>query len=217
MSPATRAWKKGRVMDQESSRIVGAIVHVSRKSGALASSDADVTARAIRVACAAWEEGARGFVTPELKDTAPWAAYEMNVLQLGRALDLVIRKLGCWKGRGPVLDAAADVMRDARFGRGRQSFTATVGEHGEGAYGQELASLLADEVMAGYAMKALHRGGNGDYVALVRSASATGRPWVQMAARAYLASFDTADRAPASARAADERAVPLEEPITRMV
>jgi hypothetical protein len=177
-------------MDDETNRVVGAILHASRKSGALASPDAGVTARAIRAACVEWEAGARGFVTPELKDTPPWAAYEMNILQLGRALDLVMRKFGCWRGKGPVLDAAAEVIGEARYGRGRQSFTATIGEHGLGCYGAELASLLVDDTMAGYAMKALHRGGNREFVAEVRAASERGRPWVQMAARAYLGAFD---------------------------
>jgi hypothetical protein len=177
-------------MDAETNLIVGAILHASRKSGALATPDPEATARAIRTACAHWTANARDFVTPELKDTPPWAAYEMNVLQLGRALDLVIRKFGCWRGKGPVLDAAAAVMLEGRYGRGRQSFTATIGEHGLGCYGVELAALLGEEPMAGYAMKALLRGGNGEYVAEVRAASERGRPWVQMAARAYLTSFE---------------------------
>ena len=191
-------------MDGDTNRIVSAILHVSRKSGALATTDAEPSARAILAACADWEAGARGFVTPELKDTPPWAAYEMNILRLGRAIDLVIRKLGIWTGRGPVLDAAATVFAEVRYGRGRQSFMATVGEHGGGAYGAEVAALIDEEAMAGYANKALHRARNGEYFVQVSAACDRGRPWVQMAARAYLQEFGR----PSARERAAARALP---------
>ncbi len=187
-------------MDEDTERIVGAILHEARKSGALVTSDAIATANAVLAACAHWQAHERGLVIEGLKDSAPWAAYEMKILQLGRALDFVIRKLGCWKGRGPLLDAVAHVAGDARFGRGRQSFVATLGEHGDGAYGAELAALLVDEGMAGYAVKALHRGANGEYRDQVLAAAEGGRPWVQSAARAYVASL-----APKPARRTDTR------------
>jgi hypothetical protein len=176
-------------MDEEQGLIVAAIIHVARKSGSLVTGDPAVTGRALLAACAAWEAGERALVIPELKDTAPWAAYELKILQLGRAVDFVMRKLGCWKGRGPLLDAVALVAQDVRFGRGRQSFAGTLGEHGEGAYGAELAALLSEEGMAGYAVKALHRSANGEYLDQVLAAARGGRPWVQSAARAYVASF----------------------------
>jgi hypothetical protein len=112
----------------------------------------------------------------------------MRILHLGRALELVMRKLGCWRGRGPLLDAVAQVAADVRFGRGRQSFAGTLGEHGEGAYGAELVALLTDDAMAGYAVKALHRGAHKEYLEQVLAAARGGRPWVQSAARAYAAS-----------------------------
>jgi hypothetical protein len=160
-----------------------------------------VTARAVLDACAHWEAYERWMVTPELKDSAPWASYEMKILQLGRALDFVMRKLGCWHGRGPLLDAVAQVAADARFGRGRQSFLGALGEHGQGAYGAELVALLADEGLTGYAVKALHRGANVGYLDEVLAAAVNGRPWVRSAARAYAASASgKAKRKPRSRR-----------------
>ena len=144
------------------SRSVSAIIHISRKSGSLPTLDPTPTARALRLVCTEWELSARGFVTPDLKESPAWTGYEMKILELGRALDFVIRKTGEWRGKGDVLDAAADVISDARYGRGRKSWIATIGEHGDGAYGVELAGTLADEEMAGYAIKALLRGGNGE-------------------------------------------------------
>jgi hypothetical protein len=176
-------------MNEDDERIVGAILHVARKSGALVTRDGAVTGRAVVAACELWETRERKPVIPELKDAAPWAGYELKILNLGRALDFVMRKLGCWKGRGPLLDAVALVASDARFGRGRQSFAATLGEHGQGAYGRELAALLSDEGMAGYAVKALHRGANGEYLDRVLAVADGGRPWVRSAARAYAAKF----------------------------
>jgi hypothetical protein len=175
-------------MHEEQERIVSAVIHVSRKSGALVTLDPATTGEAILAACAHWEATERKLVIPGLKDAPPWSAYELKILKLGRALDFVIRKLGYWKGRGRVLDAAAQVAADVRLGRGRQSFVAALGEHGEAAYGAELAALLADDDMAGYAVKALHRAANGDYLEQVLAAAAGGRPWVQSAARAYAAS-----------------------------
>jgi hypothetical protein len=194
-------------MDEEQQLIVGAIIHVARKSGTLVTQDPAVTGRAIVSACATWEESERALVIPELKDTAPWAAYELKILQLGRATDFVMRKLGIWKGRGHLLDAVALVTADVRFGRGRQSFVGTLGEHGEAAYGPELAALLSDEGMAGYAVKALHRSANGEYLEQVLAVPQGGRPWVQSAVRAYVATF-TGEPAKPSERGRSRRAPP---------
>jgi hypothetical protein len=193
-------------MNEEQGLIIGAIIHVARKSGTLVTQDPAVTGQAILAACAAWEESERALVIPELKDTAPWAAYELKILQLGRATDFVIRKLGIWKGRGHLLDAVALVAADGRFGRGRQSFAGTLGEHGEGAYGAELAALLTDEGMVGYAVKALHRSANGEYLPQVLAAAQGGRPWVQSAVRAYVATFTGG--APKSSGGRSRRAPP---------
>jgi hypothetical protein len=176
-------------MDAMERTIVGAILHVSRKSGRLPTSEPKPTAEAIRAACAMWEREARGLVTPDLKGAPAWAGYEMKILELGRALDLLIRKTGLWRGKGDVLDAAADVVSCSSYGRGRRSWVATLGEHGGGDYGPALAGTLGDEDMAGYAMKALLRGGNGDYVAQVLAASEHALPWVKNAARLYQDAF----------------------------
>jgi hypothetical protein len=114
----------------------------------------------------------------------------MKIFQLGRALDLVIRKLGVWRGEGPVLDAAAEVLAEPRYGRGRQSFAAVLGEHGQSAYGPALVRMLGDEVMAGYAIKALTQGGYATFVEEVRPFSDNPRPWVKNAARAYVTKFN---------------------------
>jgi hypothetical protein len=177
--------------------IVEAILHVSRKSGRLPTLEPQPTGAALRAACAAWEAHARGFVTPDLKGAPAWADYEMKILALGRALDLLIRKTGLWRGKGEVLDAAAHVISSPRYGRGRRSWIVTLGEHGEGSYGEALATTLDDDDTAGYAIKALLRGGNGEYLAEVRRAGQRGRPWVVNAARLYEASFG---RSPPSQR-----------------
>jgi hypothetical protein len=177
----------GPVMDEETQRIVATILHVSRKSGTLVTRDPLLTGSAILAVCAEWEATERSLVIPQLKDAPPWAAYELKILKLGRALDFVMRKLGCWKGRGPLLDVAAQIVAEVRYGRGRQSFAAALGEHGQGAYGAELAELLSDDGLAGYAMKALQRGANHEYIDRVLAAAHGGRPWVQSAARAYAA------------------------------
>ena len=174
-------------MDDENQRIVDTLLYVSRKSGALVTRDPAVTGEAVRAACVEWEATERALVIAELKDAPAWAAYELKILKLGRAIDFVMRKLGCWKGRGPLLDVVAEVAQYPRYGRGRQSFAAALGEHGEGAYGPELASLLADAELAGYAVKALHRGANTEYLAQVLAISDGGRPWVRSAVHAYAA------------------------------
>ncbi len=191
-------------MDETSKNIVDTILHVSRKSGSLVTQDPVVTGRAVIAACLDWEATQRAFVIPQLKDAPAWAAFELKILKLGRAIDFVIRKLGCWRGRGPLLDAVAEVAADPRFGRGRQSFAAALGEHGESAYGAELAALLSDEGMAGYAMKALHRSANHEYLEQVLAAAEGGRPWVQSAARAIAAWLTGAPRERRRARRVQE-------------
>jgi hypothetical protein len=192
-------------MDAETKAIVGAILYVSRKSGELVTNDPALTARAILHACVYWEENERALVTPELKDSAAWTAFEMKIMQLGRAVDFVMRKLDCWKGRGPVLDAAAVVAAEPRYRRGRQSFVAALGEHGDGAYGAELVPLLADLEMTGYVVKALHKGANAGYLDQVLSAAEGQRPWVQNAARAYAASLEGRSKRDGTSGAAPRR------------
>jgi hypothetical protein len=176
-------------MDPMSITIVSSIIHISRKSGSLPTLDQLPTARALRLVCTEWELSAKGPVTPDLKESPAWAGYEMKILELGRALDFVMRKMGVWKGKGEVLDAAADIVGEKRYGRGRKSWIATLGDHGQGAYGAELAAQLPDEELGGYAIKALHAGGNGAYVAEVRAAAMRGRTWVKNAARLYEEEF----------------------------
>ncbi len=193
-------------MDELQDRIVAAIMHVSRKSGSLVTVDPVATSAAILAACAHWQATERKLVIPELKDAPPWVAHELRVLKLGRALDFLMRKLGYWKGRGPVLAAAAKIAADLRYGRGRQSFVAALGEHGMGAYGAEVAALLQDVEMTGYGVMALHRGANGEYLEQVLAAAQSGRPWVQSAARAYAASLQEAET---SVRARRSRRAPV--------
>jgi hypothetical protein len=183
------AWDNALAMDAMTHTIVEAILHVSRKSGRMPTTEAREIGRAIRTACREWERHARGLVTPDLKGAPAWAAYEMKTLELGRALDLLIRKLSLWTGKGDVLDAAAEIVTCAAYGRGRRSWVATLGEHGAGAYGVELAATLTDDEMSGYAMRALLRGGNGEYLAEVLAAGERGRPWVKNAARIYAEHF----------------------------
>ena len=149
-------------MDEDTERIVEAILHVARKSGALVTSDAIATANAVLAACAHWEAHERGLVTDGLKDSAPWAAYEMKTLQLGRALDLVIRKIGCWKGEArcstPPPTWPATRATAGGGSRGRDARRARRGGLRRGARRRSRTTK-----MAGYAMKALLRGGNGEY------------------------------------------------------
>jgi hypothetical protein len=189
-------------MDAEIANVTAAILHVSRKSGALYTRDAATTANAIRVSCVEWERTERALVTPDLKEAAGWTGYEMKIFQLGRALDLVMKKLGVWRGQGEVLDACAEILAEARYGRGRQSFAATLGDHGDGGYSAPLVAALSDEAMAGYAIKALHQGNYGAFLGEVRAAGELGRPWVRNAARAYATKFG--GRRPRETRAARE-------------
>jgi hypothetical protein len=191
-------------MDAETASVIGAILHVSRKSGALHTHDAAATAFAIRVACDEWEATERDVVTPDLKESPGWLGYEMKIFHLGRAIDFTMRKVDVWRGKSEVLDEGARVLAELRYGRGRQSFAALLGEHGGGAYGAELVRALGDDAMAGYAIKALVRGRYGAFVDEVRAASEgaeDARLWVRNAAREYVAKFAREVRATRAPRA----------------
>lgn len=171
----------------ESLSIVTSIVHVSRKSGELATTSAPKAARAIRMACAHWLKEERGFVTPELHGVAPWHSFEMKIYRLGKALPLVMKKFDLWKGESEVLDACVAVMKKRELGRGRQTFVLTLGEHGGAIYGEALAGALRDDEIAGYAMRALYDGHHTGYANEVRIAAAKSDVvWVQNAAKRYL-------------------------------
>jgi len=180
----------------EALRITGSILHVSRKSGDLATTNAAKAARAIRVACAHWAKTERREVTPELRGAAPWLAFEMKIYNLGKALPLVMKKFDLWKGESEVLDAAAAVMKKRDYGRGRQTFALALGEHGSAAYAEALGAALRDDEIAGYAMRALFDGSHAGYAADVRAAAARSDVvWVQNAAKRYTDRFDDAPAA----------------------
>jgi hypothetical protein len=177
--------------------IVAAINHVSRKSGQLVTVSGPKTAKALRVVCAHWFLVERGHVTPDLRGVPAWLSYEMKIYRLGKALGLVMKKLDLWKGKGDVMDAAASIMRKRDYGRGRQSFALTIGEHGGEAYGENLAAALRDDEIGGYAVKALLEGGHGGYASEVRTfGERSDVVWVQNAAKRYVERFE-ANEAPA--------------------
>jgi hypothetical protein len=118
-----------------------------------------------------------------------WTGYELRIWRLGESLRLFLKKKKRWRGHGPVLDAAAKILRDRRFGKGRQTFALLLGECDGATYSEALGHALMDPEVWGHAIKALTKAKIGGYTAEVAGVQAQETGWIRSAAKKYLQSF----------------------------
>jgi hypothetical protein len=122
-----------------------------------------------------------------------WTTGELKVWELGEDLRYLM-KARKWRGRGPLLDLAAQIVQRPEFGKGRQTFALLLGDYGEGAYGPTLAAALDDPEVWGHAVKALRKAKIGGYEDRVEQVARKADGWVRRAAQKYLREVSTSTR-----------------------
>lgn len=119
-----------------------------------------------------------------------WKGFERRIWDLGESLRLFLKKTR-WRGTGPLLDTAAKVLLDRRFGKGRQIFATLLGDFGGQAYGDALGGVLQDKEVWGHAIKALTKARIAGFAAEVAGVQAQESGWIRSAARKYLQSMSS--------------------------
>jgi hypothetical protein len=141
---------------------------------------------AARVLCEHWLQTLTAIEMNGQLGAPDWKGYELRIWRLGESLRLFLRTKKGWRGPGVLLDAVAAVLRDRRFGKGRQTFALLLGDFGGQAYGEQLASVLDDREVWGHAIKALTKAKIPHYAAEVAAVQTQETGWIRAAARKYL-------------------------------
>lgn len=84
-----------------------------------------------------------------------WMNVEIALWDLSEEIRGIMVRDKMSRGRTPLLDAVADIVRDPAYGKGRQNFVLMLGELGKGEYTAVLADLLDDDTVSGHAISAL--------------------------------------------------------------
>ena len=146
---------------------------------------------AIKTLCREWQNRAQGTAMLGQLGAPDWKTYELRIWELGESIRLFLQKKRGWRGRCALMDAIKDILLEAQFGKGRQTFALLLGDFGKGEYGEELASVLSQSEVCGHAIKALRKAKISGYSDNVREVFARESGWVKSAAKKYLQQFQT--------------------------
>jgi hypothetical protein len=152
--------------------------------------DPAAVAAAIETLCLHWSDTMTSVEMPGQLGAPDWKGFELKIWRLGESLRLYLKRKR-WRGKGPLLDVAARVLQDGRFGKGRQTFALLLGEFGGQEYGEPLGRVLEDKEVRGHAVKALTKAKIGGFAAEVAGVQAQESGWIRSAARKYLKSLSS--------------------------
>jgi len=126
-----------------------------------------------------------------VRGAADWYGYEMRIWELSEAIREYLKKKRTLRGQCGVLDAIADVVKESRFGKGRQNCVLILAQYGGPLYASTIAWALDDPEIMGHAVKALAKlrePGYSERIEGILEHSRVG--WIRTAARNYLRSVD---------------------------
>jgi len=143
--------------------------------------------KCVRVLPAYYRDRHVGVEMPGVRGGADWHGYEMRIWELSEAVRKYLKAKRIVRGRCGVLDAIADVVKEPRFGKGRQNFVLVLAAYGGLPYVSAIAGALDDPDLIGHAVKALVKlraPGYSEQIKGILERSRTG--WIRSAARKYL-------------------------------
>lgn len=131
---------------------------------------------------------------PGVRGAPDWHGYEMRIWELSEAVRGYLKRKRTLRGRCGVLDAIADVVREPRFGKGRQNFVLILGSYGGSSYASPIACTLGDPAVMGHAVEALAKLREPGYSEQIREILEHSQfGWIRSAARKYLRSVADID------------------------
>lgn len=124
-----------------------------------------------------------------------WHPFEHSVWRLFARMQECLRERKDLRGRGPVLDAIAELCLDQSLGRGRQLGVLLLGERGAGRYDDVLNRLLHDADVYGHALDSLAKSSDRSQRRRVEQILESEKHgWIRRAAKKYLTGTETAKR-----------------------
>ncbi|CAG0946073.1 hypothetical protein ANRL1_02733 [Anaerolineae bacterium] len=117
------------------------------------------------------------------------SAREYAIWEAGERLRQLLVQRRSWRGRSALLDAVAQLLGNASFGRGREPLLWVLGQFGREAYSSQLAPFLKDSELAGHALEGLLKGKISGFGAAVRPLLRHPLAWVRKDAKRYLERF----------------------------
>jgi len=130
-----------------------------------------------------------GVEMPGVRGAADWHGYEMRIWELSEAIREYLKRKRTLRGQCEILDAIADVVKEPRFGKGRQNFVLILAQYGGSSYASTIAWALDDPEIMGHAVKALAKlrePGYSERIEEILKHSRVG--WIRSAAKSYLRS-----------------------------
>lgn len=123
-------------------------------------------------------------------DGAPdWLEFEHRVWSLGEDLRRLLQKKKKWREETRLFDAFSSIAADPEYDKGRQTFVLLLGDFRGDRYHRLLASLLSDDDIDGFAIKALSKTKAGGHVERIRAIEKNATGWKKQAAKTYISKW----------------------------
>lgn len=131
--------------------------------------------------------GKVGVEMPGVQGGADWYGYEMRIWELSELLREYLKTKRRLRGSCGVFDAVADIVKDSRFGKGRQNFVLVLAQYGGSSYASTIAGTLDDPELMGHAVKALAELREPGYTEQIKGILERSRVgWIRKASKQYL-------------------------------
>lgn len=126
------------------------------------------------------------YVVPYSKETITWYGFESLIWTLGESVRRLLKRNKALRRSAELWKRVEAVCLDARYGKGRESFTMLLGQYGGQGRIPTLLRLLEDPELQGHSLYALRilgaEGAQGKAEKLLLSP----RSWIRSEARKYL-------------------------------
>ena len=118
-----------------------------------------------------------------------WLSFELKIWELGELLRLFLLKRKNWRGKNVILDAVEKVLKEKKYGKGRQTFALLLGDFGKVEYGEALGSVLDQADVYGHAIDSLRKAKIGNFIEEIKKISEIEKGWIRNSAKKYLKQF----------------------------
>jgi hypothetical protein len=133
------------------------------------------------------KETVRGLSMQGVAGAPDWYDYELLLWEISEDFRAYLRSRKAIRGAHPLLDAAAEIVADTSYGKGRQNFVLVLGQYGGVHYADVIASGLGDPDVSAQALRALRKMKDGRFVEEARSLeNDPPTPATRTEARSYL-------------------------------
>jgi hypothetical protein len=137
-----------------------------------------------------WQRDLREVSTKGVDGAPDWYGFEDRLWELGESIRQVLSKKRKWRQSEQLLEAFAEILRDARLGKGRQPFAELLARGGGSVYRDELIAAVDDRDIAGHAVRALRIAKIAGAESNVQRLLARKPPtWIKHEAKKYLQLF----------------------------